>query len=107
VELQHFERRATPRYTIPARVLLVPENGPRIPALAVNISSSGMLVHPDRPFRVSPGESITVEVELPGGCDKALSTWGIGIVVRVDENGTAIHLRAGSFCACAEEVADC
>ena len=106
VESNDSERRLAPRYTIPARVLMHREGGPQIPATAVNISSSGMLVRPDQPIPFDLGEAVTVDVELSCGCDKALSTWGIGVVARLDGECTAIQLHAGNFCPCAGDAPD-
>lgn len=73
------------------------ENGEAIPAGACDISSSGMLVHPDLPISFAPGETVTVDVVLPDDREKSLSTWGIGRVVRLDGERTAIQLCAGRF----------
>jgi c-di-GMP-binding flagellar brake protein YcgR len=97
LESRDLDRRNAPRYTIPAGVILHRESGAPIPATAVNISSSGMLVRLEQPVRLKLGESVTVEVELSGHDRKALSNWGIGSVVRVDGDGAAIQLRAGHF----------
>ena len=104
MESDNLERRSAPRYPIPARVVVHRESGAPIPATAVNISSSGMLVCPDQPTPLAIGEAVTVEVELTSHCEKALSAWGIGRVVRVDSGCTAVQLHAGSFCSPASEA---
>ena len=91
------ERRRAPRYPLEARVVLHREGAEPVYGQAVNISSSGMLVHLAAPVAFAPGDAVTVELELPPNFDKPFSRWGIGSVVRVDEQQSAIELRAGSF----------
>jgi len=91
------ERRRAPRYRINTRVIIRNERGEPIPAVVVDISSSGMLVHLDRPNPFQIGEAVTVEVALPHRVDAPLSPWAIGSVVRLDGERSAIQLHAGSF----------
>jgi len=91
------ERRKAPRYRINARVVIRNERGDPVPAVVVDISSSGMLVHLDWPNPFQIGEAVTLEVALPHGVDAPLSPWAIGSVVRLDGERSAIHLHAGSF----------
>lgn len=97
MEYEDKERRKSPRYPIEARVILYRQQGEPISANAVDMSSSGMLVRVDRSMPFSVGDEVTVEVDLPPGFDEPLSRWGIGTVVRLDGEHSAIHLRAGSF----------
>jgi len=78
-------------------VVVRKESGETIPARAVNISSSGMLVRLEGPLPFHVGETVTVEVQLSSHSDRPFSSWGIGQVVRLDGRRSAIHLRAGSF----------
>jgi len=91
------ERRKSPRYPIQARVVIYKRAGEPVSGAAVDIGSSGMLVHLDRPIPFYLGEDVTVEVELPPHSDKPFSPWGIGRVVRLDGERSAIQLCAGTF----------
>jgi len=91
------ERRRATRYPVEARVKVRATSGRVFPATAVNISSSGMLLQMPQPFPLSLGEEVTVEVDLPGSSDKALSVWGLAKVVRLDDLHSAVQLSAGSF----------
>jgi hypothetical protein len=91
------ERRKSPRYPIEARVVIHQGTGEPVSGAAVDISSSGMLVHLDRPIPFHLGEEVTVEVELPPHSGKPFSPWGIGRVVRLDGERSAIQLCAGTF----------
>ncbi len=90
------ERRRAPRYGMEARVTIHKASGEIVSATSVNISSSGVLlkVSPDG-FKI--GEEVTIELDLPNEPEKALAVWGVGRVVRVDSEGSAIQLDAGSF----------
>ncbi len=100
MEQTNEERRKAPRYPIHTRVIIRRECGEPIPGVADDISTSGMLVHMDQPASFRLGEDVTVEVELPDDSDLAFSRWGIGRVVRVDREHSAIQLTAGSFQEC-------
>lgn len=100
MESINADRRKAPRYPIHTKVMLRSEHGEPIPGVADDISTSGMLVHMDQPAPFHLGEEVTVEVELPDDSDRAFSPWGIGRVVRVDGERSAIQLAAGSFQEC-------
>lgn len=72
-------------------------NGETFPATAMDISSSGMLLHVGLPCPLDLGEEVNIEVDLPDSPDKALSVWGLAKVVRLDAAHSAVQLRAGSF----------
>jgi len=91
------DRRRAPRYQIDAPVTIRRASGETVSATAVNISSSGMLLHVGEPFQFQIGEEVTVEVELPPDPEKPLSSWGLAKVVRLDGSRSAIQLSAGSF----------
>jgi hypothetical protein len=91
------ERRRAVRYPIEAQVTIHTKSGQSSTAKAVNISSSGMLLQLPQPFSLNPGDEVTVEVDLPDEPDKALASWGLGTVVRLDGLGSAVHLSAGHF----------
>lgn len=93
----NLERRKAPRCPIRANVVIHKPSGQSIPAAAVDISTSGMLVRFDRPVPFCLGEVVTVDVELPADSGQPFSNWGIGRVVRLDGERTAIQLRAGNF----------
>ena len=114
------ERRNAPRYPFNSAVVLVDESGRRINGIGVNISGSGMLVQldscdvktngenreNDNTISFQAGEIVTVDVEFDGCCDQPILRWGIGRVVRVEGQKSAIHLCAGAFydrkaCMCA------
>jgi hypothetical protein len=91
------ERRRAQRYRIEANATVRKDGGEPIPATVLNISASGILLRLGGRILLEPGEAVTVEVELPGDSDKPLSPWGIGRIVRVDGDRSAIQLCAGSF----------
>jgi hypothetical protein len=91
------ERRRAPRYPIEARVIVSKTDGETVLANCLNVSSSGILIEVEQPSRFQIGEEVTVELDLPNDADKALSVWGVGRVVRVDAQQSAIQLDAGSF----------
>lgn len=91
------ERRKEARYPIEAKALVRKKNGETIPATAVDLSSSGMLLHLDLPFSLTLDEEVTVDVELPQDSNKPFSSWGIGRVARIDTCGTAVQLYGGQF----------
>jgi hypothetical protein len=91
------ERRRALRYPIEARVIVSKTDGETVLANCVNVSSSGILIEVEQPSRFQIGEEVTVELDLPNDADKALSVWGVGRVVRVDAQQSAIQLDAGSF----------
>ena len=92
-----FERRKAPRFPREGKVVVRPAEGGPVSALAVNISSCGLLVHLDRAIPLRPGDAVTVEVELPADAPDAFSAWGVGRVVWLEGNESAIELRGGSF----------
>jgi PilZ domain-containing protein len=98
MESRNMERRKAQRYAIRTKVVIRREHGEPISAVATDISSSGMLVHPDPPAPFHLGEAVTVEVELPEDSDQPFSPWGIGRIVRLDGEKSAIQLSAGCFC---------
>jgi len=91
------DRRRAIRYPIEAQVTIHTKNGQAVTAKAINISSSGMLLQLSQPFPLSPGDEVTVEVDLPDEPDKALASWGLATVVRLDGLHSAVHLSAGHF----------
>ena len=98
MEPNNVERRKAPRYPIQARVVIHRHAGGPISATAVDISSSGMLVRLDQPMPFCLDEAVEVELELPAASDQPFSHWGMGRVVRLDGERSAIELRAGKFC---------
>jgi len=91
------ERRRAVRYPIEAQVIIQTKSGQSLTAKAVNISSSGMLLQLSQPFPMNLGDEVTVQVDLPNEPDKALASWGLGTVVRLDGLHSAVHLSAGHF----------
>ena len=76
------------------------------PALTVNIGSSGLLLKlmGACPFEI--GDRVVCEVALPDCPNEALTKWGVGHVVRVDETRTAIELRSGIFVSDGDSLFD-
>jgi hypothetical protein len=103
MELNNIERRRAERYPAEAKVVIRKENGEPISAVALDISSSGMLVHLDEPMTFHPGAEVGVEVESYPYPGKPFSPWGIATVIRVDDKRFGVQLRAGSFHQSAEE----
>jgi len=97
MEHKQAERRKEPRYPIEAKALVRRKSGETIHATAVDISSSGMLLHIEPPFLLNLEEEVTVEVELPQDPDKPFSSWGVGRVAHIDGHRTGIQLCAGNF----------
>jgi len=97
MESDNTNRRLAERFSITTAVILYKRHGEGIPANAVNISSSGMLVRLERSVPFEVDEEVAVETALTGHSDKPFSPWGIGRVVRVDTEHCAVQLRAGSF----------
>jgi c-di-GMP-binding flagellar brake protein YcgR len=91
------DRRRAPRFPIEARVTVEKASGESFSAAAVNISSSGMLLRMEPPFPLELDDEVTVEIELPDDPEKAFSAWGLGKVVRMDRESSAIELSAGEF----------
>ncbi|MGB6947324.1 MAG: PilZ domain-containing protein [Bryobacteraceae bacterium] len=91
------DRRKEARYPVKAKVIVQKKNGETILATAVNISSSGMRLRFDQPCPLSPGEEVTVDVELRERLDKPFSAWGFGRVAHVDAEGAGIELQGGQF----------
>jgi PilZ domain len=92
------ERRKETRYPVEAKVLVRMANGETVHATAVNISSSGMrLLCPNRCCPLTPGEAVTVDVELPDRPDQPFSSWGLGRVAHVDGGDAGIQLYGGHF----------
>ena len=97
MELQREEKRKAERYPVRARVSVTRKDGETVSAESVNVSSSGLLLRVEEPFRFRPGEEVTIELELASDEDKPLTSWGLAKVVRVDERLSAIQLSAGTF----------
>src|SRR5271168_5243810 len=91
MESNDNNRRNAERYQINTPVIIRRVCGDSVSALAIDISSSGMLVRLDPPIPFELGESVTVEVELAQHTDKPFSPWGIGRVVRVDTETCAVQ----------------
>ena len=91
------DRRRASRFPSGAHAMIHRKRRDPVTATVVNISTSGMLLHLDEPGSFQLDEPVTVEVEDPGHSEQAFSSWGIGIVVRVEPELSAIHLRAGIF----------
>lgn len=74
-----------------------PGGGETYSAVALNASSSGILLQltGTQPFQV--GDEVMCEVSLPDSPEQPLASWGVGRVVRVDDSQTAIELEAGTF----------
>jgi c-di-GMP-binding flagellar brake protein YcgR len=106
MEAMNMERRKAQRYAIHTKVMIHREHGEPISAVATDISSAGMLVHPDQPAPFRLGETVTVEVELPDDSDQPFSPWGVGRIVRLDGEHSAIQLSAGCFRDGADESED-
>jgi PilZ domain len=97
MEQNPVERRTAVRYPVEAQVIVRRSSGDTVHATAVNISSSGMRLHLDRPCPLSLDEEVTVQVALPEYPDKPFSAWGVGRVAYVDGSGAGIQLYAGHF----------
>ncbi|MGD1093836.1 MAG: PilZ domain-containing protein [Bryobacteraceae bacterium] len=97
METKNTERRKEPRYQTSAKVVIQKERAEPIAAVAADISSSGMLLHMSRPGLLCLGEVVTIDVELPDHSEQPFSSWGIGTVVRVDTEHSAIQICAGIF----------
>jgi len=91
------ERRRAERFPLEARVLLRTSQGLTLPAAAVNISSSGMLLTLEQENLLTLGEEVTIEVDLSGRIDGPFSEWGLAKVVRLEERKCAVQLSAGYF----------
>lgn len=92
------ERRKETRYPVEAKVQVQKANGETLHATAVNISSSGMrLLCPNGSCPFTPGEEVTVDVELLERSDQAFSAWGLGRVAHIDNGGAGIQLYGGQF----------
>jgi hypothetical protein len=95
---QPLERRKETRYPVEAKVLVRKTNGETVHATAMNISSSGMrLLCPNGSGSLTPGEEVTIEVELPERTGQAFSAWGFGRVAHIDAGGAGIQLYGGHF----------
>jgi hypothetical protein len=97
MEYRVVERKTAQRYPTDAKVIIHRQRGTSIFAVAVDISSSGMFVHLDRPRPFRPGETVTVDVELPPDSGQLFSTWGTGTVERLDGERCAIQICADIF----------
>lgn len=98
MEQLSVERRREPRYPIQAKVMIKKDSGQTIPAMALDISSSGMRLHIDQhPCPLCLNENVTIEIELPDIPDKPLSAWGVGRVAHIGSGMAGIQLVAGHF----------
>jgi c-di-GMP-binding flagellar brake protein YcgR len=97
MEHEPTERRTELRYPIEAQVIIHKQNGETISATAANISGGGMLLHVEELSRLSVGEAVTVEVELPDEPDKPFASWGIAKVVRFNGSHFGVQLSAGTY----------
>jgi hypothetical protein len=65
--------------------------------MAMNISTSGILLRSPEAHALNLHEEVTVDIDLDSHSDRALSTWGIGRIVRQGNGYTALRLVAGRF----------
>ena len=96
-EHKDIERRREARYPVEAKVMVRRNGGPPIPAVAVDISSSGMRLRPCQSCPLDLDDEVSVEIELPDLPDKPLSSWGFGRVAYKGERGVGIELYGGRF----------
>lgn len=91
------DRRWEPRFEIGAHAKIWRLNEhDKYPAVMLNISGGGLLLQVDsNPFAI--GDEVTCEIELAEPHDQPFANWGVGRVVRVDRNNTAIKLSSGVF----------
>jgi hypothetical protein len=92
-----MERRRELRFSVGAHVLLRKSNGECYATTAVNVSASGALLDLEKPLQLSVGEEITLELDLPQGIPKSLSTWGVARIVHADGQRCGVQLVAGTF----------
>jgi c-di-GMP-binding flagellar brake protein YcgR len=94
----HTERRREPRFSIGAEAVLRRcDSQQSYPATTVNVSAGGLLLKLAEtcPFQV--GEHLICEVALADSAERALASWGVGRVVRVDQVNMAVELKAAVF----------
>jgi len=91
------DRRREPRFDIGAHANVWRLNeSDKYPAVTLNISGAGLLLQVNsNPFAV--GDQVTCEIELAEPHEHPFASWGVGRVVWVDENNTAIELTTGVF----------
>ncbi len=92
------DRRREPRYPMEVQVVVRREHSrDAVTGFSLNISGGGIYLRLREPLGLKVGEKVTCEIGLPGDSRKGLPAWGIGEVVRVDEQGAAIEFEAGAF----------
>ncbi len=92
------DRRRETRYPITAEVVIEREaTRQTISAKSRDISGGGILLLLDKSLGLKVGEKLVCEVRLPRESSQMLPEWGIGTVVRVDNEGAAVEFRAASF----------
>jgi len=91
------DRRREPRFEIGAQaVVWRPNENEKYRAVTLNISGGGLLLQLNsHPFEV--GDEVTCEIELAEPQEHPFASWGVGQVVWVDQNNTAIELKSGIF----------
>lgn len=92
------EKRRASRHAIEVEASLRPSDGAEpIPVTTLNISEAGVYLGSDGPTGLAVGDQVSCDFKLPPVTDAALSSWGIGRIVRVDNCGMALELTAGIF----------
>ena len=102
-EDQHggVERRVAPRHAIEVEASLKPSaGGEPIPVTTRNISGTGVYLRSDGPTGLAVGDEVSCDLKRPPANDDALSWWGIGRIVRVENGGTAIELSGNLHSHC-------
>ena len=95
---ERVERRREPRFPIQAgAVVEVNKNGRTARATTVNMSSFGVLMQFQEPLPLEVGDRVICEFQVEHDADKPLPYWGVGFVVRVEEDRAAVDFKAGGF----------
>jgi len=91
------DRRREQRFEIGAHAVVRRLNdSDKYPAVTLNISGGGLLLQMNsNPFTV--GDEVTCEIELAEPQEHPFANWGVGRVVWVNQNTTAIELQSGIF----------
>ncbi len=93
-----IDRRRSTRYPIETDAIVQAEKmGEPRTAKTVNVSTGGVLLRPNTKWNLAVGDEVSCDIDLHDDPEKALPFWGVGNVVRVDQDSTAIELKAAAF----------
>lgn len=94
-----IEKRRAPRFSVQASATLRDANGRSSRATVVDISSSGIAAEMQEPLRLSPGDSVMIDVTIESAAPEnyPLPAWGVAKVVRVEGARVSVEFTSAGF----------